>query len=226
MTSKEKVDLLISYEDKQELTNNQFKKLLKFSNDNNAFVRSIVAELLINFKNKRSKKKLLKLSCDKKAIVRTNAYDSLRIFESKDVEKFLKKVIQKERNKIACAYAIMSWADIAVALDVDTSKKRLFVKKIKKLHKIQKSEQCILSCCYAQYILGRKKSLKEIIDFLKSKDYRVRCAAINTLWEIIEYDNYEIIKESLRELIEKEDTIAVKSNAMKLRQFIDNGNFC
>lgn len=91
MTSDEKVKLLVNYENKQKLTPKHFRKIIKFSDDKDVLVRSMVADLLINFESNESKKVLLKLACDKKAMVRTSAYDSLAVFKSKKVEKFLKK---------------------------------------------------------------------------------------------------------------------------------------
>lgn len=92
ITSNEKVKLLVNYENKQKLTDKHFRKIIKFSNDKDVLVRSMVADLLINFESNESKKVLLKLACDKKAMVRTSAYDSLSAFKSKKVEKFLKKL--------------------------------------------------------------------------------------------------------------------------------------
>lgn len=194
MTSDEKIKLLTKYENAQKLTKKHLKKIVKLSKDKNVLVRSIVAELLGNFENNKSKKVLLKLACDKKALVRVDAYDSLSIFQSEEVERFLRKAILKEKNEIACAYAIMSWSDIVLVMDRDISKKRLFINKIKKIKRIQKSEQCMLSCYYAQYILGKRKSIKKILSFLNSKDYHIRCAAINTLEEILKPDNGQLIQ--------------------------------
>lgn len=220
MTSDEKVKLLVNYENKQKLTNKHLRKIIKFSDDKDVLVRSMVADLLINFESNESKKVLLKLACDKKAMVRTDAYDSLAVFKSKEVEKFLKKAILNEKDEMACAYAIMSWSDVAAALDEDILKKKSFISKLKKLPNIQKSERCMLSCYYALYVLGKKKSIKNITSFLNSKDYHIRCAVINILWGFLAPDNQQFIKKSLEILIKREDTIAVKKNALNLIKFI------
>ena len=91
MKTKEKLQLLISYEEKEELKEKHLKRLIKFSKDKDPLVRSSAASLLINFENKAAKKALLELAGDKKAMVRCEAYDSLSVFQRKDVEKFLKK---------------------------------------------------------------------------------------------------------------------------------------
>ena len=99
MKTKEKLQLLISYEEKAELKEKHLKRLIKFSKDKDPLVRSSAASLLINFENKAAKKALLGLACDKKAVVRCEAYDSLSVFHRKDVEKFLKKAVEEEENE-------------------------------------------------------------------------------------------------------------------------------
>ena len=113
MKTKEKLQLLIFYEEKEELKEKHLKRLIKFSKDKDPLVRSSAASLLINFENKAAKKALLGLAGDKKAMVRCEAYDSLSVFQRKDVEKFLKKAVEEEENELALSYAIMSWADVA-----------------------------------------------------------------------------------------------------------------
>lgn len=223
MTSDEKVKLLVNYENEQKLTNKHLRKIIKLSDDKDVLVRSMVADLLINFESNKSKKVLLKLACDKKAMVRTDAYDSLAVFKSKEVEKFLKKAILNEKDEMACAYAIMSWSDVAAALDEDILKKKSFISKLKKLPNIQKSERCMLSCYYALYVLGKKKSIKNITSFFNSKDYHIRCSVINILWGFLAPDNQQFIKNSLEILMKREDIIAVKKNALNLIKFINSG---
>lgn len=72
-----------------------------------------------------------------------------------------------------------------------------------------------MSCCYAQYVLGEKKRLSEILDFTKSKNYQIRCAVVNLMKDFINADNKECIRENIEKLIEQEEVIAVKSNAEK-----------
>lgn len=81
----------------------------------------------------------------------------------------------------------------------------------------------MLSCYYALYVLGKKKSIKNITSFLNSKDYHIRCAVINVLRGFLTSDNQQLIKKSLETLIKREDTIAVKANALSLIKFINNG---
>lgn len=191
MKTKEKLQLLISYEEKEELKEKHLKRLIKFSKDKDPLVRSSAASLLINFENKAAKKALLGLACDKKAVVRCEAYDSLSVFHRKDVEKFLKKAVEEEE-------------------------KRGYATHLQRIMQIKKWNQCSMSCFYAEYVLGRKSAINGIICYLEVPDYRLRCGAINLLELLAEDENRELIKESLEKRLEYEETAAVMSAAEKL----------
>lgn len=184
-----------------------------YSEDEDMFVRIKVAEILINFTETNAKNILLHLSKDKEELVRISAYDSLSVFDSKDVEKTLKKAIQKERKSLACAYAIMAWAEVVVARRKFVWRQKCFIKKLKKKARIQNTEHCRMHCYYAQYLFGEKEVLKEILGFLKSSDYHVRCATINTLKDMIDDENSQIIQQELEKILENDTSRAVTSTA-------------
>lgn len=216
MKTKEKLQLLIFYEEKEELKEKHLKRLIKFSKDKDSLVRSSAASLLINFENKAAKKALLELAGDKKAMVRCEAYDSLSVFHRKDVEKFLKKAVEEEENELALSYAIMSWADVAAARGKNVEEKRSYATHLQRIMQIKKWNQCSMSCFYAEYVLGRKSAIEGIIYYLEGSDYRLRCGAINLLELLAEDENRELIKESLEKRLEYEETAAVMSAAEKL----------
>lgn len=204
--------MLIKLEDKSKLTDKQLKKIIEMSNDPNPLVRSQIAALLVNFKNNISKEILLRLSCDKNALVRMEAYDSLSVFNDDVVEIRLRDALQKEKNKLACCYAILSWADVAVALGKKTTENLSLITEIKNSSRIKQSEHCLLSCSYAIYIFSINKSLDDIIIFLDSNNYQVRCAAISILKSIVNNDNEEIIRKSLIYTLKNETVLSVKKN--------------
>ena len=216
MKTKKKLQLLISYEEKEELKEKHLKQLIRFSKDKDPLVRSSAASLLINFENKAAKKALLGLARDKKAMVRCEAYDSLSVFHRKDVEKFLKKAVEEEENELALSYAIMSWADVAAARGKKVEEKRNYATHLQRIMQIKKWNQCSMSCFYAEYVLGRKSAIQGIIYYLEGSDYRLRCGAINLLELLAEDENRELIKESLEKRLEHEETAAVRSAAEKL----------
>lgn len=216
MQLKEKINLLAHYESITNLKSKHLKEILYFSKDKNAFVRSRAAALLVNFTNKNAKAALLKLARDKDTLVRIEAYDSLAVFEEKEVMDFLKTSIKQEKNKMACSYAILSWADIVATLNYELCESKLFVKKLKSTSRMRASERCILSCCYAQYILGEKEQLNKIVSFMNSKNYQIRCAALNLMEDISNCDNKVFIKEQIEKLLSIEKTVAVITTAERV----------
>lgn len=219
ISSQEKFHLLTKYEHASTLSKKDFKAIAAFSKDPDAFIRSICAKLLVNFVTPQAERLLLNLANDKNALVRTEAYDSLSVFPSKKVQKTLKKAILHEKNKLACSYAILSWADITQTLGVH-KKQEKFLKKLKKLPKIKKSEHCMLSFYYAKYVLGHKKSLKKLLAFLNSSDYQICCCAVNLLWDIVSPENRQSIKQALEQLLQREVCASVSENAAELLQYI------
>lgn len=215
MQFREKDDLLIHYRELPELTEEHFEVLLTLADDRDAYVRAQVAVLLINFENDTSRNVLLRLARDKDALVRTEAYDSLSVFECPDVEVFLEDAMKREKDKLARFYAILSWADIVAALYEDVSDKLLLIEKLKNTSRMKKSEHCLLACCYAQYMFGKEEALDEIIGFLGSKDYHIRCAVISTARDILDDDNREILKNAVEKLLIGEESRAVSSRAEK-----------
>ena len=97
----------------------------------------------------------------------------------------------------------MSWSDVAAVLNEDLLKKKSFISKLRKLPNIQKSEHCMLSCYYALYVMGKKKSIENIISLLNSKDYHIRCAVINILRGFLTSDNRQLIKKITGNINEK-----------------------
>lgn len=222
ISSSKKVELLLRYSKKQKLTKKDFKKIIGYADDKDMLVRCIVAELLVNFRNGKSKKILLKLAHDKNVMVRTEAYDSLSVFKSKKALRVLKNKIKKEKNELACAYAILSWTDIACLKNRNISQNISFIDEIIKYPRIQKSERCMLSCYYAQYRFGEEEYINNIISFLKSSNYQIRCSTVNMLWEFFTLNNQEKIKAALCELLVTEETNAVRSNTLELLEYMDN----
>lgn len=213
--------LLIRYRNLPELTEEHFEVLVSLADDKDDCVRGQAAALLINFENDISKNVLLRLAQDKDALVRTEAYDSLSVFESEDVERFLEDAMRKEKDHLACSYAILSWADIAVALYDDVSEKILLAEELKKTSRIVRSEHCLLSCSYAQYIFGREEMLDEMLGFLKSSDYHIRCSVISLARDILDDDNETTIKHAIKTLLSEEKSRAVLSSAEKLLREIE-----
>lgn len=210
MTTEEKINLLNEYDNIPVLTDEHFSILNEFSYDKDSNVRSIVASLLVDFINERSKDILLRLAQDEDYLVRTEAYDSLAVFPFTDVASFLESAMKTEGNNIARSYAILSWTDVSLSLHHDMSES---IDSLKKLKHNEISTHCNLSYCYALYMFGQVETLDEILFFLKNGDYHIRCATIALLDEIIDETNEKRIKDSIAILLSAENTVAVKDRA-------------
>lgn len=218
-TFQEKWTLLTKYENKSVLTKKHIKIISAFANNKDALIRGRCAKLLANASTSKAKRLLLTLACDKDALVRTDAYDSLSGFPSKNVQKFLKQAMIHESNALARSYAILSWADITQTLGVHKKQKK-FLKQLKTLSNMKKSEHCMLSFYYAKYLLGHKKAINKILLFLKSSDYQIRCSTLNVLQDIVSPENRPYIEPSLEQLLQQEVCTSVRENATELLQYI------
>lgn len=75
-------------------------------------------------------------------------------------------------------------------------------------------------------ILGYDSYLKEVLKFLESSEYFVRCAALNMLSELIQNnlikkENFETIVNVVNKICEKEETQAVKSSIQHLFEIMN-----
>ncbi len=208
MTTDEKLALLYGYEDIP-LTNEHFLVLQSLASDRSRFVKGWVAKLLVGFETEASKHILIKLTQDKNFLVRTEAYDSLCIFAADDVAQFLKTAVEKETSAMARSYAILSWTDVKVALS-NVSKEDVFFLEAHSKRE-QRSAFCRLHCYCGLYRFGDKTILEPILSFLKHRNYRMRCAAIHSLEELIDEDTRAVIVEAVAKQLPLETTVAVKS---------------
>lgn len=213
MTTEEKIILLNSYDDIDVLSNAHFLILQELSNDADSIVRSQVAPLLVNFIDEASKKILLRLAQDDDPLVRTEAYDSLAVLPFNDVEIFLKNALQKEEDDLARGYVILSWSDVVLSLQHDLTDNISFLQVQKNK---EKSSYCLLCWCYSQYMFGDKLALDELLLFLRNENYHIRCTAISLLYEIVDENNNEQIRNALTKLLVVEDSIAVKKRAERI----------
>lgn len=73
-----------------------------------------------------------------------------------------------------------------------------------------------MHCCYAQYKLGNKKALQEMLDFMNSEDYHIRCSAVNIVKNVLNDENTAVIKSAAEKLLSREETVPVHYAAEKL----------
>lgn len=216
MTEREKEDLIDSFECLDRLDDSHFEILKKFTFDEDSFVRSRCAALLINFETEESLKLLLHLSNDDDAFVRTEAYDSLGIFYYLEVEEVLFKAISFEEDGLAKKYSILSWADVSSKLHDNFEAHILFTRNLiqNNISEEYDENQIRLACYYALQLFGCH-SIYKMIQFLDHNEYLIRCSALNLLYEVMSEENEELIKSAVTELLKKEKTVAVKCEAKK-----------
>lgn len=222
MTDNEKVNLIDSLENIDNLTDKHFKTLLKYVSDKDAFVRSRCAYMLgefvtAGFRKEESFELLIHLCSDEDAFVRTEAYDSLSLCPDKRSETLLYKSVLNDPDELARSYAVLAWCDVVCCLHEKYDNDIKFL--LDTLGK-EKSEMCRLDCWYGLYRFGYEKALPQVLDFLKSKDYCRRCAVLNLLSDTMKAEDKDIIMSAVGELLITEKTIAVRSDAEKIRALI------
>ncbi len=210
----EKEELLRTYNRLYTITKKEFKQLILLSRDRSSAIRVEVAEILFYVKNNASKKVLLKLACDKDELVRTEAYDSLSGFPLPEIGLFLKKAIQKEKDGLACSYAISSWVENALSLFEEHSEDIVFIKELLKLNKIKNSEHCLLQCYYSLYQFGEPGMLDKILEFLQSKDYNMHFCVYDVLEDIINDENRSMIIDALGNMLMEEESAGVRKTVI------------
>lgn len=204
-----KMDLLISYENRDKLGKEEFEVMKSLYQDHDSLVRSEVASLLVHFHTAQSRNMLLELIKDSDDLVRCEAYDSLCIFHELKVEQQLKQSILNEGDNLARSYAILSWAEIASQLTQDNDFVEMQINN-------EASDECILSWLYAKYIFGNEEALMEILKFLKHSDYHLRCSALNLLEEFICESNKDYIHKEISKLLMVEKNKAVIETIKKI----------
>lgn len=204
MVVKDKIELLISYEKINEFTYEQKSLLKKLSYDTNSFVKGLVASLMVKSIDEFGFEILNRLSKDNNDYVRTEVFDSLSVFNDMNTVTLLQNAISTDTNNLAKSYAIMSLGDVVYSLGISNDFKE-YVYKIKSCNK---SKDCILSCLYCLYLLG-KNVIDEIFLLLNDNDYHIRLSAISILEEIVNKDNFDIITSKLNDRLKIEDCSSV-----------------
>ncbi|MBE6876648.1 MAG: HEAT repeat domain-containing protein [Oscillospiraceae bacterium] len=205
----DKFEKLISLEEKP-ISPEDVSLIYECLTDEDALLRSEAVSLLSRPELKDTEKDLqilLSMCNDADALVRTEVYDVLSAFIDKRIPERLQKAILHEPDELARSYAIMSWADSVRRFTSDFSKPIAFIQKYQKM---ETSESCLFAYAYAQYQFHNAGSLKKMLSFLNSKDYRIRCSVVNSFRFANERD-LPAICQAFRNCYESEETRAVRS---------------
>lgn len=194
---------------KEVLNDYELARLKEYSKSDDYEIRMNVAEILAIFQTEKSKSLLMNLAKDKNYLVRVNACDSLSVYYDKEVLSFLINVIKHDKSRIVKTYAILSARDIA--LNLDDESKRLVNFFLKDLIKKETCDMVLVASYSALYLLQDSNYINKIFDELKNKRYKIRCFAVNMLFDIADANNKDVILKKLLYLHDNEKTTAVKS---------------
>ena len=204
------VNIIDSLEDIENFTDKHFEIVRKYVSHENAFIRSRCAYMLGEFGTEQARNLLYDLCRDTDSFVRTETYDSLVFFPDSFTESLLYNAVMNETDDLACRYAVLSWCDVVYHLH------EKYDNDMKFLLEILETGKCQFECRYGLYLLGDRQALNEMLDFLKSGDYTVRCSVLNLLSDIMKKEDKDIIMSAVEELLKTEETTAVKADAEKI----------
>lgn len=211
------------YEEKIELINRinnhtldaDYALLNKFVTDRDPLIRSEIARTLADSDAFYGESLLITLLRDRNMMVRVEAADSLASYRSMNVFNNLMDVIQEESYYLLKGYAITSLAQIGVdILPVQTKSLLIDVLQADRRYFIR------LSCYEGLYRLGVNDTLWDIFKLYKSQDYRIRCAVVSTLNELVDDTNRMDICNFVSRQIPKEKAFAVLDNLNHLLALI------
>lgn len=217
MTTKEKINLIDSLENSETADSERFAVIRKYVTDDDSFVRSRCACMLAGFRNEESLDLLITLCSDSDSFVRTEAFDTLSEFPCKRAEKLLYKAVSNEPDELARSYAVFSWTEVICSLYGSYGNAVEFLFSILRT---EKSERCRLSCYAGIYRLGYTRVLPEILAFMKSENYHIRCLVANVLSGMARREDKDTIMSAVTECLETEETIAVRSSMEDFRKIL------
>ena len=148
---------------------------------------------------------LLRLTNDKEWLVRADACDSLGISESVTTYNILKKIAKKDTSGYVRGYAIISLGDIAVKIH----KENELIKFLEEMLMHEKTEFTKINIYTVLYNLGQKEYFDKLLSMTNSKKYSNKCAVVNSLKDIANESNRDMIINILLEYKEKETARSV-----------------
>ena len=208
MKFREKEKILRQIEEKsyeEELDENDYSILNKLSYDKEVFIRDLVAVILVESSDEKGEEILLRLTNDKEWLVRADACDSLCISESVTTYNLLKKIAKKDTSGYVRGYAILSLGDIADKINKEDELLEYLEDRLKH----EKVEFTKINIYAVLYNLGRKEYFDNLVSMLNSKKYQNRNSVVNSLNDIANEDNKDMIINLLLEHKKKETAMSV-----------------
>lgn len=198
--------------EKEALSDYDYEFLTEIAQGDDMCLKCDTADLLINHTTKQAVEILKMLSNDNDATVRASAYDNMWVFETQDFDGILRNAVANEKDGTARSYAIFSLYDLYSENGCDTAG---LIDFMHKLYRTEKDRRCKLQYLRNFYLSGETDKLSEIIAYLEDEDYRMRITAVNTISEIRNKGNNDVLLSALKNRLKAENSEAVKASIKK-----------
>ncbi len=203
-TEDEKYELLRKIEDgvpkSDKFSDSELAILEEFSKDKDSCIRSEVARLLVNSTENRGERILIRLTEDKDALVRTEACDSLSSSYSEETFDLLMRRAKSDDNGMVRGYAVFSLGDLAFKLDLVEKATEFLEEQIVKERVVFPK----ISIYQVLYSLGKKEHIHSLVAGLNARVYQNRCATVHCLEDILDVDNFRLIRQALEDRKKKD----------------------
>ncbi|MGN0698540.1 MAG: hypothetical protein ACI4JV_07320 [Ruminiclostridium sp.] len=198
--------------EKEALSDYDYEFLNEIAHGDDMCLKCDTADLLIDHTTKQAVEILKMLSNDNDATVRASAYDNMWVFETQDFDGILRNAVANEKDGTARSYAIFSLYDLYSENGCDTAG---LIDFMYKLYRTEKDRRCKLQYLRNFYLSGETDKLSEIIAYLEDEDYRMRITAVNTISEIRNKGNNDVLLSALKNRLKAENSEAVKDSIKK-----------
>lgn len=195
------------------LSDYDYEFLNEIAHSDDMCLKCDAADLLIDHTTKQAIEILKTLSNDNDATVRASAYDNMWVFEKQDFDVILRNAVAHEKDGTARSYAICSLYDLYSENICDTAE---LIDFMHDLYKTEKDRRCKLQYLRNFYLSEETDKLSEIIAYLEDKDYRMRITVVNTISEMLNKENKEVLLSVAKKRLKSEKSAAVKASLEKL----------
>lgn len=198
--------------EKEALSDYDYEFLTEIAQGDDMCLKCDTADLLIDHTTKQAVEILKMLSNDNDATVRASAYDNMWVFETQDFDGILRNAVANEKDGTARSYAIFSLYDLYSENGCDTAG---LIDFMHKLYRTEKDRRCKLQYLRNFYLSGETDKLSEIIAYLEDEDYRMRITVVNTISEMLNKENKEVLLSVAKKRLKSEKSVAVKASLEK-----------
>jgi HEAT repeat protein len=167
-----------------------FEMIKLLSKDKDNQIRYLVAEAVGNLEQPKLGEILYELLYDSSYLVRIQAIQSIPDkIDSKLWEK-IKDMSQKDKNYLVRGYALGAYSNYVEFSDITSMREFVFDRLDKEKYGFNK-----IFAYSSLYMLGDERSIYPLIRMFDSKNYRNKCAVLNSLLDILNEKNKDIIKQ-------------------------------